>query len=536
MKRLVFFTLLLLSRGAFATPSVFSISGNTTANLSTVTVTGVSFGTKSPATPLAWADFETNVNPNSLGQHLTWDENQSFAWSATAGYNGTGGAVGSGDTVSPVAYTLRINDTTSDGATHYIFRRTKLNFALGKPVDNGQNTKIFRVFEGTGGAGTYPNLYAAINNGRIFVEDQTSPDTGFFTGDINRFQTANVWNTEEFLLKQSSNINLKDGEFTYKVNGAQQCSGNVITRYTTHSGFFGSWYIQHWVFSNIGIWTGGWNNSNTVTSDDVYFDKTYCRVMISNNATLASATKVSIAVPSAWSDNSVTCKLIMPTIDFPASSTAYLHVCDSSNNCSPGKSFTVGASGASNPAPTITSVTPVTVSTSAGTSVVATCTGLSATLNGATLGGTACTGVTRNSATQFTATLPAKTSGSYDLVVINSDALTGTLSSAITTRNAPFVISIFPNSIYTSGGNTIQFVATDLVTGFSIKVGTQAATSPTFISSTAGSFVAPGMSAGAYDITITGPAPDSQVRTTTGLLTYSDPPAETTKVFPWLKQ
>ena len=100
---------------------------------------------------------------------------------------------------------------------------------------------------------------------------------------------------------------------------------------------------------------------------------------------------------------------------------------------------------ASNPAPTVTSITPNTGPAAGGTPVTITGTGF---LPGATvsLGGTSATGVTVVSGTSITATAPAHAAGTVNVVVSNSDAQNGTLNNAYT---------------YTSsggGGGTISFV------------------------------------------------------------------------------
>jgi len=522
---------------AWSAPSVSSISGASFAHGQTAVVSGASFGSKSPAAPLIWADFESSLNPTALGSLTTWSSTKDTAREAGTGYNGTASAKGSGDVTGGVSYTLMVNDVGTDGAKHYVFRRTKLNHPLVTTSNGDQNVKIFRVWAS---GINYPNLYCSINNGRIFVEKDAPSDTGYYTGPINNFGTANVWHTEEHFVKQSSAINVKDGEYIYTCDGVQQCSGSIMSRFTAWSGQFTDWFIVHGVYSNVGNWANGggnaWSNSNAIYSDDVYFDKTYSRVMVSNNATLSSATKLAVQIPSAWTTTSATVLLQLPSNDFPNASTAYVHVCDSNNSCSPGKAFTVAGSAVA--APTIVSVDKVYTSTSAGTTIVATCTGLSATLTSVTLGGTACTSVVRNSATQFTCVLPAKVAGAYDLVVTNgSDSQTGTLPNAVTTRNRPYVLTINPTSITTVGGNTVAFTATDLVSGSTIKVGTMTATGFAWVSSTAGSFVAPGMSAGVYDIQITGPTPDSQTTTKSGALTYTVPvsPTPDGRIFMWFK-
>ena len=54
-------------------PSITSLSGTFTDG-NDVTLAGTNFGTKSPAKPHCWADFEVDANPTSLGTRTGWDE------------------------------------------------------------------------------------------------------------------------------------------------------------------------------------------------------------------------------------------------------------------------------------------------------------------------------------------------------------------------------------------------------------------------------------------------------------------------------
>ncbi len=85
----------------------------------------------------------------------------------------------------------------------------------------------------------------------------------------------------------------------------------------------------------------------------------------------------------------------------------------------------------SNPAPTVSSISPTSGTTAGGTAVSITGTGF---LAGATvnLGGTAATGVTVVNSTTITATTPAHAAGAVNVVVTNTDAQSGTLSNGYT--------------------------------------------------------------------------------------------------------
>jgi hypothetical protein len=88
--------------------------------------------------------------------------------------------------------------------------------------------------------------------------------------------------------------------------------------------------------------------------------------------------------------------------------------------------------------PTITSVTPSTIIPDGGETIVITGSNFStAGTVSVTIGGTACPSVTVNSATQITATTPAKSAGTYDLEVTNSNSISGRLANAFTVSPGP---------------------------------------------------------------------------------------------------
>ena len=117
-------------------------------------------------------------------------------------------------------------------------------------------------------------------------------------------------------------------------------------------------------------------------------------------------------------------------------------------------------------APTFTSVTPSAGALAGGTSIVIVGTGF---INvGAVptvlLGGTACTSVVFNSATQLTCTTPAKSAGTVNLTVTNSDAQAVTANNAYTYQAAPTFTSVSPVSGGAIGGNTLTIAGTNFRT------------------------------------------------------------------------
>jgi hypothetical protein len=99
----------------------------------------------------------------------------------------------------------------------------------------------------------------------------------------------------------------------------------------------------------------------------------------------------------------------------------------------------------SNPAPTVSSISPTSGTTAGGTAISITGSGF---LAGATvsLGGTPATGVTVVSSTSITATAPAHAAGAATVTVTNTDGQSGTLPNGYTYTSS------------TGGGGTIRFV------------------------------------------------------------------------------
>ena len=132
-----------------------------------------------------------------------------------------------------------------------------------------------------------------------------------------------------------------------------------------------------------------------------------------------------------------------------------------------------------NPAPTVSSISPVSGTTAGGTPVTITGTGF---LTGATvkLGGTSATGVSVTNSTTITATTAAHAAGAVDVVVTNTDAQSGTLSQGYTyttpVNPAPTVSSISPVSGTTAGGTPVTITGTGFLAGATVSFGGTPAT------------------------------------------------------------
>lgn len=185
-----------------------------------------------------------------------------------------------------------------------------------------------------------------------------------------------------------------------------------------------------------------------------------------------------------------------------------------------------------NPAPTVTAISPTSGSTSGGTSVTITGTGF---LSGATvsIGGSPATNVVVVSSISITAKTASHTAGAADVVVTNSDTQTGTLAAGYTytvPNPAPTISSISPNSGSTAGGTGVTISGTGFLGGATVTIGGTSATNVVVVSSTSITASTPAHSAGAVNVVVTNT--DSQAATLTNGYTYLNPAPTVTSISP----
>ncbi len=174
-------------------------------------------------------------------------------------------------------------------------------------------------------------------------------------------------------------------------------------------------------------------------------------------------------------------------------------------------------------APTLTSIAPVAGALGGNTTLTLTGTGF---LSGATVtvGGSPCTGVVVNSATQIVCFTPAESAGTVDVIVTNTDNQAATLSASYTYEAAPTVTSIAPAIGSTGGGTTVTLTGTGFLVGAAVSIGgasctTSLVTSTQILCSTAVH------AAGTADVTVTNT--DTQAGTLAAGFAYQPGPSLT---------
>ena len=154
------------------------------------------------------------------------------------------------------------------------------------------------------------------------------------------------------------------------------------------------------------------------------------------------------------------------------------------------------------PAPTITSVSPISGSMSGGTAITITGTNLTGATS-VTVGGAAATSVVVVSATSITAVTPAGAAGAQS-VAVTTEGGTATKANAFTyVVLAPTIASVSPTSGAISGGTAITITGTNLTGASSVTVGGVAATSLVVVSATSVTAVTPSGTAGAKAVAVT---------------------------------
>jgi len=213
-----------------------------------------------------------------------------------------------------------------------------------------------------------------------------------------------------------------------------------------------------------------------------------------------------------------------------------LFLLNSSGVPSVAKFFQLAAGGGGNPAPTVSGISPTSVTTAGGTPVTVTGTGF---LAGATLtiGGTAATNVVVSNSTTITATTPALAAGAADVVVTNTDNQNATLSQGFTytsTSNPPPTVSgISPNSGSTSGGTAVTVTGTGFLNGATLALGGTQATNVVVANSTTITAMTPAHSAGTVNVLVINS--DTQSGSLTQAFTYtsvSNPAPTVTAILP----
>ena len=153
-------------------------------------------------------------------------------------------------------------------------------------------------------------------------------------------------------------------------------------------------------------------------------------------------------------------------------------------------------------APTPVSISPVSGPLAGGNTLTVTGTGF---LPGALvrIHGIACPNSVRVSETQMTCQPAARTAGTYNVAVINTDTQRGVLVAAYTYQAAPTITSLTPSRGRISGGEVVTLTGTGFLAGATVQIGSQGCGNATLLSSTQIRCVAAPNSQGSHHVRVT---------------------------------
>ncbi len=173
-----------------------------------------------------------------------------------------------------------------------------------------------------------------------------------------------------------------------------------------------------------------------------------------------------------------------------------------------------------NPAPAVTSISPISGPLAGGTAVTITGTNF---INGitATVGAVTCN-VSLSTATQIFCTTGAHSAGAVSVAVTNPDGQIGTLTNAFNYQAVPTLTSVTPPEGALTGGTLITLAGTGFVAGASVLVGGNSCTGVSVVSPTQATCTTESHVAGAVDVIFTNA--DLQTVTLTNGFTYQGPP------------
>ena len=351
---------LLLSQTISSVEGLFENGNN-------ITIHGISFGTKTSASPLISSyDNVTSANNWSTGSLAG-----SWTSSGTIGLN-NGSPLRTNFYQS--SYKIRYDVSGSYKSVRYYHPNAEDKLYIscwwyndftswGQNTGSGNNSKFIRVYQNSSGSGG--NWVITLNcNDAGVVENYTNTAEGCVTPNYwnlaynggNAFKYSSViydcrtstyipplqqWNHIEVLADYPSSLGAQDAIMVYCLNG------RTIARNTGISlNEAGQTNNIRWIL--LGLVSGSYSPSKYAYIDEVYIDNTPARVFISNASNIASSTDYGstnhreIQVCSSWSNDQITFTLNQGV--FANGEIGYIYVVSPNGNISNSHEITFGSS------------------------------------------------------------------------------------------------------------------------------------------------------------------------------------------------
>lgn len=305
----------------------------------TITIQGNDFGAKTPAAPLAWADFEDGTSePTTLGPGLLWGSSGEIT--------GIGQDVNSKHSMRLVSYDadgkhlIKTALGNVSAETVYVSLRRKYDHPnFWQEIEAGCTGNIKVMHMASRFAPDYsPNLNIRYIDGRLQRQSGGHSTCGFAgsrTSGGGNMAPTQAWLREEYYVTHST-PGVEDGVTKVWINGNLELDRPAMTR-------GGSCSIAKWKEIVAYTFLAGTcvaPSGAYVYMDDIYMDKTWARVMIGDKPIFSMAKHREVQIPKTWSDNSIT--ITVNPGSFVNGDSAYLFVVDRNGTASLGMPIVVG--------------------------------------------------------------------------------------------------------------------------------------------------------------------------------------------------
>lgn len=318
----------------------------------TVTISGSGFGSKSPAAPVLWDNFEGGSNGAAIGNAQiggAYLRSNYVEYTSTDAYSGSLSAVNPADTYSLVNPGL-IYRWPVGNKRAFFSAKIKYDF-----IDDNAgviaNIKMFRLKYGNDGdyVHGYPFLsmdkpQAPSTSMRFFCTNgQNTGSNVYWYCPASHVSFLSQWTYLE-QWSEMGTANVADGRFGGMLNGIR-CEFADIPIYANtlmRDVEYGYGTNELAIAEYIGNCDTG-PCQMEIRYDEVYADSTLSRVFIGNASLFENVTDINMQIPSSWSDNSI-------QVEFNAGAyadndAAYLYVADYLGSINAiGYPVTIGAS------------------------------------------------------------------------------------------------------------------------------------------------------------------------------------------------
>lgn len=314
---LVLLLSLFASQSLADAPQIANISGSIDHGGQT-TITGQFFGSKTPAAPRYWADFESGTALSSFSLSQNWTSVSPLEHTNVNERPRSTGAIRS-DVAAAGNAVPYVENMNSERWYLFVKRYYALDIIADKGP-NGFNLKINRMWGNLSGENN--NIYIAWQGNEGFASGRAFNENTSVSGGSQWFQnilfTPDRWITDE-IVYAASDIGVQNGIFDYFRNGTpawkdRQWQTRTQSLPNAYNMFF---------FDQVSNGTGP--GPLWIYYDDIYMDDTWARVMACDSPFWSKCQDKEIQIPTSWSDSQIEIIVNLGDFDVNAKS-VYLYV------------------------------------------------------------------------------------------------------------------------------------------------------------------------------------------------------------------